>query len=762
MKRILFTSILFLELIIANAQTAALSFVNPTTIGNKFRIMLRMASVGGDFGLGSNNLHFNYPVTTLSNPVLVAENFPSPAFNATTSTANSTQGIVSINTAYASTTPANSNALPITSAGVNLATIEFTILNSTITGSLTWRASGSNPKVAIVDDDKLTVRIVSSALGLYIASFYFPTNAGTDVISYCNSGAITLTASGGTGGYVWSTGQTATSINVNPTVTTTYSVTASDGTHDDVAVIKTNVVTLGTDKTVTCTNPLATLTANCGSGSYTWSTGETTASINVSPSITTTYKVTSTDGSTDNIIVFVDKTVVANAGADVTVNCAIPTKTITASGGISYIWNNGVALASFNASPSITTTYKVTVTAANGCSATDEVIVSVYKTQPTANAGPDVSINCYNPDVTLIGSGTGIGLQYTWDDYYVLNPVVRSPETTTTYTLTVTDSNGCKAFDQVTVFVDKTPPLVNKQLFLSCNNTSNLVLTPTTSTGVTYLWENGSTAASISVSPSLSALYSVRIKKQSNGCIAYDNFYVDPTCDTSLRLAAKVFLSNVNASTKLMSNDINFVASFPLSDPYAVSGAFNASYNHVNNPITMTINPSILGVVGNNAIVDWVFIELRQGTSGASTVMQTRAGLLQVDGDIVGKDGVSPIKFSYPSGNYIIGVRHRNHLGVWTDNPTAFSNSSLVNLDFTNNSVPLYGTYPVTPISSIHYSMVGGDSNSDGSIDAFDTIVWELQNGLFDDYTNNTDYNMDGSVDAFDSIIWELNNGKYQ
>jgi hypothetical protein len=60
------------------------------------------------------------------------------------------------------------------------------------------------------------------------------------------------------------------------------------------------------------------------------------------------------------------------------------------------------------------------------------------------------------------------------------------------------------------------------------------------------------------------------------------------------------------------------------------------------------------------------------------------------------------------------------------------------------------------------YAMLGGDANSDGSIDAFDTIDWELQNGLFDDYTNNADYNLDGSVDAFDTIYWEINNGTFQ
>lgn len=59
-------------------------------------------------------------------------------------------------------------------------------------------------------------------------------------------------------------------------------------------------------------------------------------------------------------------------------------------------------------------------------------------------------------------------------------------------------------------------------------------------------------------------------------------------------------------------------------------------------------------------------------------------------------------------------------------------------------------------------AMVGGDADADGSVDAFDTIIWEQQNGLFDDYGLTSDYDLDGSSDALDSIIWELNNGKFE
>jgi hypothetical protein len=224
---------------------------------------------------------------------------------------------------------------------------------------------------------------------------------------------------------------------------------------------------------------------------------------------------------------------------------------------------------------------------------------------------------------------------------------------------------------------------------------------------------------------------------------------------------AKVFLSHADPATGLMDDYIKSLANFPTADPYATVGAFNGNYAHVNSGPTATVTPTVLATTGNNAIVDWVFVELRQGASGSTTVTATKAGLLQKDGDIVGMDGVSPLQFNAIAGNYYIAIRHRNHTGFRTDATLALSNTATT-LNFTNNSVTLYGAYPLVAASATVSVMNAGDSNSDGSIDAFDTIVWEIQNGLFDDYTNNSDYNMDGSVDAFDTILWELNNGKYQ
>lgn len=232
------------------------------------------------------------------------------------------------------------------------------------------------------------------------------------------------------------------------------------------------------------------------------------------------------------------------------------------------------------------------------------------------------------------------------------------------------------------------------------------------------------------------------------------------TQEAALRVNAKVFLNSVDPGTGLMDDYLSSLPNFPLSDPYAT--VFNSGFTHVNNisPAAST-TPLVLNTSGNNAIVDWVFMELRDGIPSATTVTQTRAALVQKDGDLVDVDGTSPVSFfGLPQDRYIT-VRHHHNLGFRTENKVSLS-STAVNLNFTNNSVPLFGSFPVEQIGTGVYAMNSGDANYDGSVDAFDTIIWEVENGLFDDYNLNSDYNMDGSVDAFDSIIWELNNGKYQ
>lgn len=226
-------------------------------------------------------------------------------------------------------------------------------------------------------------------------------------------------------------------------------------------------------------------------------------------------------------------------------------------------------------------------------------------------------------------------------------------------------------------------------------------------------------------------------------------------------IKAKVFLGNVNTSTLLMDDYLKTLINFPTTDPYS-STPLSSRFTHVNNPKVAAASPLTLSQTGPNAIVDWMFLELRDGTPGSTTVAGSSSGLLQADGDIVDMDGISPVTFpNTPLGEYYLAVRHRNHLGFRTMNKVPL-NLNPTMIDFTKNNIPVYGASPMTIVGPAVSAMQGGDANADGSVDSIDTITWGSQNGLFDDYLLNADYNMDGSVDSIDSVLWEFFNGKYQ
>src|SRR3989344_2874780 len=160
-------------------------------------------------------------------------------------------------------------------------------------------------------------------------------------------------------------------------------------------------------------------------------------------------------------------TVVASAGIDTSI-CLGSSVQLTATGGTTYSWTPTVGLSNSNianpiASPTVTTSYVVTVTA--GCSQKDTVVVAV-NASPTANAGADTSIYL-GGFVQLSASGGG---SYSWSPSTglsatnIANPVA-SPITTTTYTMTVTDVNGCQDADDIVVSilptVDTVPPIIS-------------------------------------------------------------------------------------------------------------------------------------------------------------------------------------------------------------------------------------------------------------------------------------------------------------
>lgn len=159
-----------------------------------------------------------------------------------------------------------------------------------------------------------------------------------------------------------------------------------------------------------------------------------------------------------------------------------------------------------------------------------------------------------------------------------------------------------------------------------------------------------------------------------------------------------------NGGTGLNNDGLRTLSSFPLTEPYTGLG-----YAHVSGG-GESINPAILGISGDDAIVDWVVLELRSPAS-PGTIVESRSGLLQRDGDIVTVDGVSPVGFTSPPGLYHVALRHRNHLGIMTQDPVPVGPSAPP-VDFFSASTPVWGTNARKTVGSAQV-LWSGDVNFD-------------------------------------------------
>jgi hypothetical protein len=125
----------------------------------------------------------------------------------------------------------------------------------------------------------------------------------------------------------------------------------------------------------------------------------------------------------------------------------------------------------------------------------------------------------------------------------------------------------------------------------------------------------------------------------------------------------------------------------------------------------------VLSVSGADAIVDWVFVELRDSGNPVQ-VLATRSALLQRDGDVVDMDGISPVGFPLlPNQDYQIVLRHRNHLGVQLGAPVYCPATSALEIDF--SALPPQGFYsfnglsPAQRLISGRYALWSGNGRVD-------------------------------------------------
>lgn len=200
-----------------------------------------------------------------------------------------------------------------------------------------------------------------------------------------------------------------------------------------------------------------------------------------------------------------------------------------------------------------------------------------------------------------------------------------------------------------------------------------------------------------------------------SSCLSISNA-ANPISHPGLNLKIRMYLQGALLSVKqpssLMRDELRTAGLIPLHEPYSERSNYS-HYGELGGKETIS-DPAVLKVTGPDAIVDWVFVELRH-PEFQKIVLATRSALLQRDGDVVDVDGVSPLHFEgLDAGDYLVAIGHRNHLGVMSTKVFSLSEHPQL-VDFTDPNLGFYGNHPMIQVMD-KMALFAGDANCDGEV----------------------------------------------
>lgn len=541
----------------------------------------------------------------------------------------------------------------------------YTTLTATGGDSYLWSTGATTPSINVNAEGTYSVTATtsngcsgSSAVNVIQNQASDVSISGNTVI--CSGIGTTLTASSGTS-YLWSTGETTQSISANNPGNYTVTVTNNNGCSNSASqTISMMEQTSITGNTHICDGQSTTLYAT-GSGNYQWSNNANTSFITVTTPGNYSVTVSMPNGCSSSAAVNVTTASLPTPSIlGNTVFCQGQSTMLTATGGNTYLWNNGSNSSSINISQS--GIYTVTATNVEGCSASTNVTVTV-------NPLPNVMITgnnsfCQGTNTTLSAFGAN---NYIWSNGQTSNSIMVN--TIGNYTVTGTDLNGCSNTASLLVSTNPTYniPIThsicqgesynflgqnlttagtytqNLQTVNGCDSIITLTLivkeTPTvsisgntsicegqTSTltatgGNTYIWSNGSTASSINVNQN--GIYTVTATNV-DGCSAITNVTVSvnpaPSItingNTTICTGSSTTLTASGASSYLWSTGDN-TASVNINTfgVYSVTGTSNEGCSSTE---TVTILVSQLPVITISGETDIC--------SGESTLLTANGG----------------------------------------------------------------------------------------------------------------------------------------
>lgn len=223
-----------------------------------------------------------------------------------------------------------------------------------------------------------------------------------------------------------------------------------------------------------------------------------------------------------------------------------------------------------------------------------------------------------------------------------------------------------------------------------------------------------------------------------------DNVAVE---SSGARIALKLFLEGAfDAQEGLMRNDLRAASMMPETEPYSALG-FDQVLGGGE-----TISTGLVEPEGDDALVDWVLLELRDADD-PTVVVATRSLLLQRDGDVVDPSGASAIALPVLPGEYHVAMRHRNHLGCMTAGPLQVGAEPEL-VDMSSPALPTFGTDARTTVNGLMMlrsgnvitngtiKYTGSDNDRDPILQAIGgNVPTAVVNGYYQE-----DLNLDGAV----------------
>ncbi|MDQ3051846.1 MAG: gliding motility-associated C-terminal domain-containing protein [Bacteroidota bacterium] len=381
-----------------------------------------------------------------------------------------------------------------------------------------------------------------------------------------STGSATVMASGGTApySYSWSNGSTSTAISnltagiYTITVTDAYGCTTVNSTSvtQPSAALSSSITS---SQNINCfggNNGSVNLSVNGGTApySYNWSNGATTQDI--SNLVSGTYTVTVTDNrgcTAASTTTLTQPSGILNATAVASQNVSCfggnnGTATLTVSGGTApfiYSWSNGAT--SQNLSGLTDGAYTVTVTDVNGCIKSTSVTISQPSAALSSVLAVTQNISCYggnNGSIANTVTGGTAAYSYSWSNGETSQNL--SGLTAGTYTVTVTDINGCSVTRNTTISQPSAgiSGTLEMSQAVSCYSGSNGALNFTVTGGTlpfTYAWSNGATSEDIS--GVTAGTYTVTVTDANNCTLSFTGTVTQPAAALATTITSS---QNVN------------------------------------------------------------------------------------------------------------------------------------------------------------------------------------------------------------------------